>query len=220
MLGILLLVLVPSQKALFTVTIPASRDGTLIEDPSGSLANGSGPNFVVGRTNQATNAVRRGLLHFNVAAALPPNAVVSHATLTLHMSQTNSGPFDIDIHRARAEWGEGSSISTGSQGVPAEASDATWLHTFYDQFFWQHPGGDFISTRSARASVGAPGFYTWRGKLVRDVRLWQRLPELNLGWVLIGNETIPFSSKRFDSRENPTPDFLPQLQVTYWLRSQ
>jgi hypothetical protein len=218
LLGILLLLFTPGQTSLQVIAIPASRDATLIEDPTGALANGSGPYFVAGRTNQPANAVRRGLLHFDVAGALPPNAVVAHASLTLHMSQSNSGPVDVAIYRVRTDWGEGSSFSTGSQGAPAEGSDATWLHTFYDDTFWRHPGGDFVALRSATTSVGSPGFYSWNGKLRRDVRRWARAPEQNFGWMLIGDEVTPFSSKRFDSRENTAAELHPRLRITYWLR--
>ncbi|TFG94043.1 MAG: hypothetical protein E4H11_07505, partial [Myxococcales bacterium] len=57
-----LLLLAPAAAMAETVFIEAARDATLIEDPDGALANGSGPVFFVGRNNQAENSVRRGLI--------------------------------------------------------------------------------------------------------------------------------------------------------------
>ena len=53
-----------------TVRIGAVRDATLIEDPDGALANGSGPFLFAGRTGQRQNSIRRGLLYFDVASAV------------------------------------------------------------------------------------------------------------------------------------------------------
>ena len=55
-----------------TAGIEPDRDATLIEDPNGAFANGSGPNFFVGRTNQEQNGIRRALVRFPVAESLPP----------------------------------------------------------------------------------------------------------------------------------------------------
>ena len=56
------------------VHIPADRDNSLIEDPDGAVSNGMGPNFRAGRTNQSMYSVRRGLLRFDVASAVPAEA--------------------------------------------------------------------------------------------------------------------------------------------------
>ena len=57
-----LLALLSLPSAAETVLIPASHDATVIEDPDGALANGSGPFFFAGRTNQEQDSVRRGVL--------------------------------------------------------------------------------------------------------------------------------------------------------------
>ena len=72
----LVLFLAPAAATAETVLIDAARDTTLIEDPDGALANGSGPVFFAGRTNQGQNSVRRGLVFFDVAAVVPGNASV------------------------------------------------------------------------------------------------------------------------------------------------
>ena len=62
-----------------TLFVEAGRDATVIEDPDGGRANGSGPTLFAGRTSQTQNGIRRGLVYFDVAAALPPNAIVRSA---------------------------------------------------------------------------------------------------------------------------------------------
>ena len=70
-----------------TVTIEASRDATLIEDPDGALANGSGLSLFVGKTS--SGGVRRGLLSFDVAGVLPRGAIVESATLIVFVNPGN-----------------------------------------------------------------------------------------------------------------------------------
>lgn len=200
-----------------SVIIEPGRDATLIEHPEGALANGSGPFFFAGRTNQSQNGTRRALLFFDLEAALPDDAILVSASLTLFLAPSNPGPRAITVHRVLADWGEGASASAGGGGAPAETGDVTWIHTFFDSEFWVRPGGQFVSRPSARGVVDAPGFYRWTSAplLVRDVRLWQAAPHRNLGWILMGDETTPQTSKSFASREHPDPSFRPVLEITY-----
>jgi hypothetical protein len=218
----LLLLLTPALATAETVLIDAGRDATLIEDPDGALANGSGPVFFVGRTNQAQDSVRRGLVYFDVAAALPRNARVENVRLTLYMSPSNPGPRGIHLHRLLADWGEGASSASGGGGDFSAPGDATWIHTFYDDAFWVRPGGHFVGRASASREVGDTGFYTWEStrKMVADVRLWLAAPHRNFGWILIGDETTPQNAKSFASREEPDASLRPVLEVTYHLRGR
>ena len=63
----------PAQA--ITVAIVSDLDNTLYESSTGALSNGAGPTFFAGRTAQATSSIRRGLVHFDVAAAIPAEAV-------------------------------------------------------------------------------------------------------------------------------------------------
>ena len=215
----LVLLLVPAVAAAETILIDAGRDATLIEEPDGALANGAGPVFFVGRTNQRQNSVRRGLIYFDVAAALPRNARVESVRVTLYMSPSNSAPSQIGLHRLLAAWGEGASYATGGGGDSSAPGDATWIHTFYDDGFWVKPGGHFVSRASASRDVAASDFYTWEGtrKTVADVRLWLAAPHRNFGWVLLSDETTPQNVKSFASREEPDPSLRPVLEVIYHL---
>jgi hypothetical protein len=212
-----LLSVMPATAYAETVRIEADRDATLVEDPDGALANGSGPFFFVGRTGQGQNSLRRTLLRFDVAGALPEQAIVESVSLTLFMSPSNSEMRDVRLYRAMADWGEGASSSSGGGGRPSEPGDATWIHTFYDVEFWVRGGGQFVGRSSARLDVAGSAFYTWESTnhLVQDVRLWKSAPQRNFGWILIGDETTPQTSKSFASRENPDPALRPVLEVTY-----
>jgi hypothetical protein len=216
---LLLLLLAPALAHAETVLVDAARDATLIEDPDGALANGSGPVFFVGRNNQRQNSVRRALLYFDVAAALPRNARLESVRLTLYMTPSNAGPRRISLHRLLSAWGEGASYATGGSGDFSTADDATWIHTFYDDAFWVRPGGQFVARASASREVAASAFYTWEStrKLLADVRLWLAAPHRNFGWILIGDETTPQNAKSFSSREEPDASLRPVLEVSYHL---
>jgi len=198
-----------------TITIEATHDATLIEDPDGAFANGSGPALFVGRTSSA--GARRALLSFDVAGALPADAIVDGAALTVFMTPSNADPHLIAVHRVLADWGEGPSVSSGGGGRPSMPGDVTWIHTFWDTDFWPRPGGQFVRRDSAVLEVGGTGLYTWRSTehLVQDVRLWQRSPDRNFGWILVGDESIPQTSKSFASREHPDAMLRPVLHITW-----
>lgn len=200
-----------------TVRIPADRDTTLIEDPDGAFSNGAGPVFFAGRTNQGAGSIRRGLLRFDVASALPPRAIVESVTLRLSALSGNPGASTVRLYRVLADWGEGASFSTGGRGAPSEPGDATWIHTFYDGEFWEYAGGQFVGRASAEFSIDGPGTYEVRDfrPLVTDVRVWAAAPHRNFGWILIGDETRGGSVQPLVSREADEADLVPELEVTY-----
>src|SRR4029450_6227331 len=190
-IGFVIALVCPGVASANPPTLRAIRDATLIESPTGALANGAGPYFFAGRTGQASGSMRRGVLAFDVAAHVPPGVTVTAVRLTLHMSQSNAGPAPTSLHRALAAWGEGSSSAPGGSGAPAAPGDATWIHTFYDQSFWTSPGGDFLAAPSASELVGGEGWYTWDStpELVADVQSWLDDPASNHGWILVGEES-------------------------------
>jgi len=198
------------------VHIPADRDNTLIEDPDGALSNGTGLAFFAGRTNQSIFSIRRALVRFDVASAVPANAIIDRVFLTLYQNSNNIEPSDVSLHRVLADWGEGASFTGGGGGAPAEPGDATWLHTFWDDQFWVRQGGHFIPHASATEVVEDAAFYTWQSTvhLVNDVRLWLHAPQQNFGWLLMGDESTGGSAKRFDSREGAQ---FPMLTIEYHL---
>jgi hypothetical protein len=203
-----------------TVFIEADRDATLIEDPAGALANGSGPYFFVGRTAQGSGSIRRAVLRFDVAGALPAKAIIESASFTLYLAPSNPAPLEIRLQRLMADWSEGPSSAAGGGGRDAEPGDVTWLHTDYDVEFWNRAGGRFIGRVSARLDVSDADFYTWENTphLVQDVRLWKSNPSRNFGWILISDEAMPQTAKSFASREITDPLLRPILRLTYRLK--
>ena len=113
-------------------------------------------------------------------------------------------------------------MAAGQEGMGALAApgDATWLNTFSPDQLWTSPGGDFSGTITSSAAVSDIGFYTFDSmydpQLVSDVQQWLDAPSTNFGWgLMLGDESISASAKRFDTRENSVPTFQPVLTVTY-----
>ena len=198
------------------VTLTPVADAALYEQPAGLLANGAGDYLFVGNT--AVPDVRRSLLRFDLAA-IPPGSTIDSVELTLNVSRTIAGTEDVNVHRVTTDWNEGPSIAPGEEGGGATsmAGDATWIHKNYDTTFWTTPGGDFVAAPSATAAVAGLGPYTWGSTagLVADVQAWVDSPATNFGWMLVGNEAVGTTAKRFDSRENPGAGVQPELRVVF-----
>lgn len=189
------------------VNVFANKDNTLYESPSGSLSNGAGESIFAGRTLQFQDSLRRALLAFDVAGAVPAGSTIVSATLRLYCIQSVSGDQTMTLHRTLQNWGESTSsadgMGGGGGGAFAMPGDATWLHTFSPGSFWANVGGDFDAAASASALVGGGGaIYQWTSpQMALDVQSWLDNPAANFGWTLLGNETFDGSAKRFASRE-------------------
>lgn len=213
---VIALTLICGTASAQTVVLQPTMDNTLYEDALGTLSNGSGQYFFAGTT--ASDLIRRGLLSFDVAGNVPAGATIDSVTLDLFMSRTSAGAQDVAVYSATAGWGEGTSDATGNEGGGAASTpgDATWIHTTYDTSFWATPGGDFVPVASATQSVAGVGSYSWTSsQLAADCQAWLDNPAQNFGLVLIGNEAVPLTAKRFDSRENPTIANWPTLTISY-----
>jgi hypothetical protein len=201
-----------------TVTIVATRDNTLYEQVGGALSNGAGEHIFAGKT-ATTNLSRRALLRFDLAGAIPGGSTVTSASLRLNMSRTISNAQSVALHRVLADWGEGTSDALLEEGGGAAATvgDATWEHRFYNTVMWTTAGGDFDPAPHATAAVVGLGPCTWGStpQMVADVQAWLDDGQANFGWILIGEESVAGTAKRFDSRENPTPENRPQLTIEY-----
>jgi len=220
MLAVLALITASAVARAESVSISPVQDGTLYQDPVGGLANGAGQYLFVGRSAQPnTLSRRRAVLKFDVAGALPPNSTISKVTLTLFMSRTITASSTVSVHRLLADWGEGDSHAGGEEGAGAasQPNDATWIHRFFNTDLWATPGGDFDPAPSATRTVVGLGFYDWDSteRMVADVQGWVDDPSSNHGWILIGPEVFPRSTKRFDSRENATVENRPVLTIEF-----
>ena len=222
--------LAPALGLADTVTVSAVKDNTLYEpvqqDALALMSDGIGPTMFAGKVKDAKNAanqiaVRRALLEFDIAGSIPAGATIDSVQLTLYCDKValNNG-FDVRLHRALNEWGEGTSDTGNSRqgrGEPATTNDATWQHTFYPSQFWTNLGGDYAPTASGTKSVGPVGSYVWGSEsgMVADVQTWLDTPAQNHGWVIVGNESVIQTTKRFATRENATIANRPKLVVNY-----
>jgi hypothetical protein len=218
--ALLLFALMRSTAFAVTVLLSPQKDNTLYEDPAGQLSNGAGIYLFTGMTT--LNGLRRGLIAFDLSA-IPANATVMDASLSMFLSTPHSQTVTINIslHKALHAWGEGASNAgdPGGMGAQAEVNDATWLHTFFDTVFWTAPGGDVSPTSSATTPVNAVNtIYIWSGSgLIADVQGWVSNPANNLGWVILADEIDAGTAQRLNTRENSNNP--PQLTVTYQVSS-
>jgi hypothetical protein len=218
-LGLLLVGSLPKTLAAEVVVLDASKDNTLFEASSNFPSNGIGAGLFSGLTF-IDQELRRGLIAFDVATALPAGATVTAVQLEMNVSRALAGTHSSSLHRLTSDWGEGNSNSTergGGMGAPADQNDATWEHMFFDTQTWTTPGGDFVATPSATTDISAEGPVVWAStpQMVDDVQRWLDTPASNFGWILITQEGTAGSAKRFDSREHPVAGFRPSLTVTY-----
>ncbi|MEX2219657.1 MAG: DNRLRE domain-containing protein [Phycisphaerales bacterium] len=197
------------------VTLGASRDTTIFLDlPSNS--NGAGPGFHCGANNLP--AVRRALIAFDIAGAVPAGATIDSVTLRLNMSSLQTALSTVSLHTVAGAWGEGASNAgpSGGTGAPAQPGDATWLDRVFGVTPWASAGGDFNPLASAAIPVTSAGLYTWTTPLMgADVQAWLDAPGSADGWLLMGTETTAQTAKRFDSREHSNPALRPALEVHY-----
>ena len=206
----------------FAVTIPASRDNTLYEDPAGALSNGAGEYVFAG--NNGMGDTRRGLIAFDIAATIPFGATITRVSLALNASKLASpDPQEITLIPMAADWGEGLSDAPLEEGMGTTASDgdATWIHTFSPSMFWDTPGGDFATTTAAAASIYnvGPQTFTSTLEMIDNVQSWLDSPETNWGWLLVGTESASATAVRFDTRENASMANQPALTIDYNLPS-
>lgn len=213
---VVLAIVAASPSLADMVEIGAMKDNTLYEDATGAQSNGSGEHFFAGRT--ALGEIRRGLIAFDVAGAVPAGATIDNVALTLNMSRTIVGVEPVSLHRALADWGEGASDAPGQEGIGAlpETGDATWLHTFFPSDFWISPGGDFDPVASASQDVDGNGPYTWTSAtMIAEVQGWLDDPTVNFGWVVGGDESGGPTAKRFDTKENAVVLLRPVLTIEF-----
>jgi hypothetical protein len=199
------------------INLTPSKDNTLYEyDPvEGDHSNGAGFHLFAGENGKGE--VRRGVLAFDVAGAIPPGSTITAVTLGMNMSMTPTGAVTVELHKLLADWGEGTSHAPMGEGdgAPATPNDATWRHRFFDTIFWTNEGGDFSAVVSASQSVEGVGQYTWSStQMVTDVQSWLDDPSSNFGWLVLGDETAAATAKRFDTRESASP---PVLTIQYTL---
>jgi hypothetical protein len=218
--GLLLAAQVPGHA--HQIEIRPSKDNTLYENSLGSLSNGQGEFIFTGRTGPFANGEsRRAVVAFDVAGNIPAGATIDAVELVLTCDKAPpvSGATTVEIHRLVADWGEGPSqaFAPEGQGTAAGPGDATWVHTFFSANLWANAGGDFVAAPSAATQVDQPAVYTWTStaQMVADVQDWLDNPNTNFGWILIGDESVDHTARRFSSVQNLIPSDAPILRVHF-----
>ncbi len=137
-----------------SVTLNPVKDNTIYSEAN-NLSNGAGSYVFAGKTNGGN--VRRALIAFNVAGAVPAGSTINSVTLELYMSRTQAGNETVSVHRISADWGEGTSNADQQEGNGTNATnnDATWAYRFY---VVSNPGSS-----PAWTSAGVPmrSFVSW-----------------------------------------------------------
>ncbi|QOJ00185.1 MAG: DNRLRE domain-containing protein [Phycisphaeraceae bacterium] len=196
-----------------------SADATLYQHDAGILANGSGAHAFIG-SNLRFEQIRRAVMRFNVAGALPAGAVVVSAELNLVVSRSQPVEAVFAIHRVTTAWSEGVSDppEPEGQGTTSRTGDCTWVHKSYPGSRWTNPGGDFDAEALAWMTSYIPGnvsFVSTPG-FVGLVQGWVDEPGSNFGLLIKGvDESLEGSAKRIGSRENPNVSWRPVLVVRY-----
>jgi hypothetical protein len=206
-----------------TVFLGALKDNTLYQNATGAVSNGKGDHFFAGVTDMGS--IRRALIAFDIAAAVPHGATVTGVELRLNMSMSTAAGELQFLHRVLADWGEGSSDAPMGEGggTAATPGDATWLHTFWPDQYWDLdrrgkplPGGLYVPQSSAEQTVVSVGYYYWSSRgMVADVQQWLDDASTNFGWLIRGLETGGGSTKRYDSKDIEIPDLVPRLTIHY-----
>lgn len=199
-----------------TVALTAARDTTIFSR-NNQASNALGVLFT-STTNQGN--IRRSLLAFDVAAVVPAGSTVTAAVLTLTLNEAAGDGMDLDhrLHRLRQEWGEGTSFSTSGNGAAATSGDATWSARLFPDTLWSATGGDFEATPSANAVVGdSSGPIAWGSTplMIANVQQWLDFPDENHGWIVLGNENVPGTARKFVNREDADPAIRPTLTIVF-----
>jgi len=209
---------VSPASAQTTITITADKDTTLYESATGALANGAGTRMFVGVTGQPS--IRRCLVHFDVAGAIPAGARILSARLELNVQNSpGGGPAVANVHRVTQDWAEGPTFAPAGQGVggPVLNGDTTWLHTNYPTQLWTNVGGDFVTAPSFSFTLAPAGSVTTSPfpGLIADVQTWLDNPSGNFGWVLKSDESLISTATVISAHETSNTSEQPRLIVNY-----
>ena len=195
------LTLVAGPLQAVTVTLAPIADATL-QSAFPNNNEGDGTTFQVGGRRQGGEA--RGLLRFDIAGAVPANALINSVTLTLQVTATPSGGVNslFDLHTLLQSWGEGNGSDHGG-GSPGAAGQVTWNNRLGSGTPWSTAGGSFSPVISASRSIAGNGSYAFNStaQLVGDVQSWLNTPANNFGWELVSESgNTPTSIRRFGNR--------------------
>ncbi len=182
-----------------TANITPGADTTLAQDfPDNS--SGVCDSLFAGNSDNGIGFAKRALLRFDLSS-IPPGSIINSVTLGMAVTRgSNHVDSTFTLHRVTSSWVEGTAgcgTRGGGQGEPTAGGGTTW-NTMPG--FGASSGSTLINTTSP--------VWNSTAAMVSDVQGWLDNAATNNGWILIGDETIPTSTRRFDSREGGSPPTL------------
>jgi hypothetical protein len=223
-----ILLLLFSSRSSFaeTVYLTPSADTALLE---AFPANNFGGQIYFNSGTTQNNTKNRGLLKFDIAGQLPPNAKIKSASLTLEVTRAPSdgdNPNTFELRRMLRDWGEGNKSGEAPLlGAPASTNEANWTYRFaFTTNIWSVPGGqvgvDFSTNSSGEQYFYGPSYSPYtigsNPQITADVQSWLIQPANNFGWMFMSqSEELNFTARRFGSREDTNR--APILEVTYFV---
>ncbi len=207
-----------SAIAQSTVSIVTTKDTTLYESTSGSLANGGGRGMFCGRVGPGGGGgKRRTMVQWNIASSVPAGSKILSASFDMWVEQSPAFlPIVTEVHRITTNWSEGNNVAPGNGGAggPAGNGESTWLHSNYPSQFWTNVGGDFAPTSFTFDLPGIGPFVTpSNAAIVADVQNMLDNPAGNFGWLFKTDELLNSTARRINTREALALN--PKLVITY-----
>ena len=207
LVGILISTLVNAQ---YNIDVGAEYDNTIFSDQTDN-SDGQGTNLRSGRTCNLSE--RRALLLFPLQMSIPANATITDARLDLYFISGGDSvgtSDDYSIFAMSEPWGEAGSMAMSGAGAPADQGDATWNSPYHGAAAWNIAGGTFQTTPIATSSLDSTaGIYSWSSTdLTNLVQTWVDNFNSNYGLILIADDTIPCSARKFGSGESNNPPIL------------
>lgn len=196
-----------------TIYLRPNADTALLE--AFPTNNFGGQRYFNAGTTQ-TFLKNRGLIRFDIAGALPSNARILSASLTVEVVGQPVDGYAIEnfrLHRVLRDWAEGNNSGAPPRlGSPADTNECNWTHRFaFTSESWAAPGGsngvDYASQYSVDTYVydtfASPYTFGPAAGMTSDLQQWLEHPETNFGWMFIAeHEDINFTARRFASRED------------------
>jgi len=188
---------------------------------TGAPDNNLGHNSFLPIGTSNLGLIGRGLVRFDLSA-IPPNATINSATLTLQIVLNRAGASTVNVHRMMQDWieGTGSGFVRGSPagfGSPAMAGEPTWNRRASPGTMWGGPGGlagtDFIAAATAMAAPASSSLAFSSAGLTADVQLFVSNPATNFGWLFKQSVEGSGGARRIATREDALN--APKLLVIY-----
>jgi spore coat protein A len=199
------------------VTINPIQDNTIYSN-DGAVSCGAGAHLITGRTDGGV--LRRALFQFDVAGTVTPGSVITGVSLQIVVNRVrDSQARTVFLNRLTESWGEAGSNCDGNEGegAAADTNDTTWVYRFFNSSSWSTLGGTFNPTASTSMSMpSSNGTYTWTGgNLVADVQDMLDNSANNLGWIVISEEGVNKTARRFYSRNEAQVSRRPVLIIDF-----